>query len=101
VAWVAAARGVGLRAAVSYYGGFIPKLLHERPQCPTMLHWAEHDHVVSAADRQAVVDAFPELPQFTYDAEHGFNCGERSAYQPDAARIANERTLAFLAHHLA
>jgi carboxymethylenebutenolidase len=100
VAWVAAARGIGLKAAVAYYGGFIPKLLHERPQCPMMLHWAEHDHVVSPADRQAVMDAFPQLPQFTYDAEHGFNCSERSAWQAQAARVANERTLAFLAQHL-
>lgn len=100
VAWVAAARNIGLKAAVAYYGGFIPKLLHEQPQCPVMLHWAEHDHVVAPADRQAVMDAFPQVPQFTYDAEHGFNCGERSAYQADAARVANERTLAFLAQHL-
>lgn len=100
VAWVGAARAIGLRAAVAYYGGFIPRLLHERPQCPVLLHWAEHDHVVSTAQRQAVADAFPELPQFTYDAEHGFNCSERPAHQPAAARLANERTLDFLARHL-
>jgi len=100
VAWVSAARSIGLKAAVAYYGGFIPKLLHERPQCPAMLHWAEHDHVVALEDRQSVMEAFPHVPQFTYDAEHGFNCGERSAYQADAARVANERTLAFLSQHL-
>lgn len=100
VAWVCAARAIGLKAAVAYYGGFIPKLLHERPQCPTMLHWAEHDHVVPPGERQAVMDAFPDVPQFTYNAEHGFNCPERSAYQAQAATVANDRTLGFLAQHL-
>jgi carboxymethylenebutenolidase len=100
VAWVSAARAIGLQAAVAYYGGFIPRLLHERPQCPTMLHWAEHDHVVSSDARQAVMNAFAELPQYTYDAEHGFNCPERAAYQSQAASIANERTLGFLSQNL-
>ena len=43
VAWLAAARVAGLAAAVPYYGGAIPALVHERPRCPTMLHFGESD----------------------------------------------------------
>jgi carboxymethylenebutenolidase len=101
VAWVAAARLPALQAAVAYYGGFIPRLLDQRPACPVLLHWAEHDHVVTRADREAAMAAYPELAQHTYDAEHGFNCDERSAWQPAAAALALDRTRAFLAQHLA
>jgi carboxymethylenebutenolidase len=100
VTWQAAVRGIGLSAAVAYYGGFIPKLLGERLDCPVMLHWAEHDHIVSAEDRQAVLAAYPGVPQFSYDAEHGFNCTERGAFNAQAAALAHERTLAFLAEHI-
>jgi carboxymethylenebutenolidase len=36
-----------------------------------------------------------------YDADHGFNCDHRGAYQEASALLARERTLAFFAKHLA
>ena len=46
--------------------------------------------------------AHPDLPLYVYsDAGHAFNRdADPSAYVPDAARLAEERTLAFLAQHL-
>jgi carboxymethylenebutenolidase len=35
-----------------------------------------------------------------YPSGHGFNCDERGSYDPDSARIARERSLAFLNRHL-
>ena len=35
-----------------------------------------------------------------YDADHGFNCDQRAAYDAAAASLARQRTLAFLAAHL-
>ena len=34
------------------------------------------------------------------DAEHGFNCDMRASYNAEAAQLARQRTLAFLAQHL-
>jgi carboxymethylenebutenolidase len=36
----------------------------------------------------------------TYDADHGFNCDARPSYNAAAAKLARERTLAFLARHV-
>jgi len=36
-----------------------------------------------------------------YQANHGFNCDQRGAWNEPAARLARERTLAFFAKHLA
>jgi carboxymethylenebutenolidase len=37
---------------------------------------------------------------YIYPARHGFNCDHRAAYDAQAARLARERTLAFLAEQL-
>ena len=34
------------------------------------------------------------------DAGHGFNCDQRSSYNPQAAALARTRTLEFLSHYL-
>jgi carboxymethylenebutenolidase len=46
--------------------------------------------------------ARPEVEVFVYaGAGHGFGCEERGSYVADAAALAQERTLAFFARHLA
>ena len=35
-----------------------------------------------------------------YDADHGFSCDHRSAWNASAAELARERTLAFIERHL-
>jgi carboxymethylenebutenolidase len=42
----------------------------------------------------------PECEIYVYPAGHAFNCDERPSYNADAARLALERTLAFLAKHV-
>jgi carboxymethylenebutenolidase len=34
------------------------------------------------------------------DAQHGFNCEERGSYNEAAAKLARERSMAFLDKHL-
>jgi carboxymethylenebutenolidase len=34
------------------------------------------------------------------DADHGFNCDMRGSFNAEAAKLARQRTLAFLAQHL-
>lgn len=45
--------------------------------------------------------AHPELEVQIYAAGHGFNCDQRASYNEAASALARERTLAFLARHLA
>jgi carboxymethylenebutenolidase len=37
---------------------------------------------------------------FLYPADHGFNCNQRGAFDAEAARLARERTLAFLRRNI-
>ncbi|MEZ5738956.1 MAG: dienelactone hydrolase family protein [Burkholderiaceae bacterium] len=100
IAWLAAARTVGLACAVAYYGGGIPAHRDEKPACPLMLHFGERDTHPSLADAQAVARETPQAQAYFYAAGHGFNCDHRGSYDVDAATLARQRTLAFLADHL-
>ena len=49
-----------------------------------------------------IAAAHPESPLYVYEgADHGFNCEQRSAYNPQAAALARQRTLKFLARYVA
>lgn len=87
-------------AAVGYYGGRIPSMLDQAPGCPVMLHFAEQDEHIPLSDTQAIRERYPEVEIFTYPADHGFNCDQRSAYDPASAQRAWNRSLAFLHEHV-
>ena len=42
----------------------------------------------------------PDVPVYTYPADHGFNCDERASYDAPSAKLAWERTMAHFAKHL-
>jgi carboxymethylenebutenolidase len=44
--------------------------------------------------------AHPEVPVYLYAAGHGFSCDQRASYDAESARVARERTLAFLEEHI-
>ena len=100
VAWVAAARVAGLACAVPYYGGSIPNFADEQPRCPVMCHFGEHDQSPKPEQARSIVAAHPGVAAHFYDAGHGFNCDQRGSFDPAAAKLARERTLAFLAQHV-
>ena len=99
LAWLAATR-IGPAAAVGYYGGRIAQHAGEIPCCPVMLHFGARDPHIPLSEIDAVRARHPELPVFSYDAGHGFNCDQRKDYDPQAAALARERTLEFLCKHL-
>jgi carboxymethylenebutenolidase len=99
LAWLAASR-LPVQAAVGYYGGRIAGYLNEQPRCPVMLHFGTQDAHIPKADVDKIQAAHPEIDIFRYDAGHGFNCDARSSYNPEAAKVARERSLAFLIQHL-
>jgi carboxymethylenebutenolidase len=68
----------------------------EQPKCPVMLHFGERDAHIPVASVEEFKKAHPTLPVYLYPADHGFNCDQRGSYDAAAARLARERTLAFL-----
>jgi carboxymethylenebutenolidase len=95
---------VPLRAAVSFYGGGIaPALLDRAPKlkAPSLLVWGGLDKHITPEHRKAVTDALKEHGKSYVNvefsqADHGFFCDERAAYEPQSARQAWALTLEFL-----
>jgi len=98
---------VPLKAAISYYGGNMPTLLHRTSKLSaTMLFfWGELDSHIPAEHRTQITKAMREAKKdyidvvFSY-ADHGFFCDARQSYQPDAARLSWDLAQAFLKSRL-
>lgn len=104
--WLTATRGEDYEmqpaCAVGYYAGGIGKVADEEPSCPVLLHFGAADTHIGPDQIEAVRSAHPEVTIHIYEgAEHGFNCNVRSSYNPEAAKLARERTLAFLKENIA
>jgi len=102
LAWKSAALLTGLSAAVPYYGGGMTaeSEIARQPQCPVLAHFGDQDHWIPMEGIEAFRKAHPEVEVHVYAAHHGFNCDQRASYDEAAARLARERTLAFLAEKL-
>ncbi|HTZ90739.1 MAG TPA: dienelactone hydrolase family protein [Alloacidobacterium sp.] len=99
IAWLSATR-LKTDAVVGYYGGYIGKYAEETPQAPVMLHFGKLDTHIPKEDVDRVQAAHPEVQVFWYEAGHGFNCDARSSYEPNSAKLARGRSLAFLTNNL-
>jgi carboxymethylenebutenolidase len=86
--------------AVSYYGGQIKNHLDKSPKRPVLYHFGEKDPYIPSTDIEQIRVADPGGEFHLYPADHGFNCDERASYEAASARLARERTLAFLAAHM-
>ena len=100
--WRAASALNGLSAAVPYYGGGMTTEAEaaRQPRVPVMAHFGEQDHWIPLDSVRAFEKAQPGVTVHVYAANHGFNCDHRGAWNAEAAQLARERTLAFLAQHL-
>jgi carboxymethylenebutenolidase len=106
MSWLAATRGASVHmqpaCTVGYYPGGIGHVATEQPSCPVMLHFGAQDSHIGADQSDAVRNAHPEVEIFIYEgADHAFAGKERTAYNPAQAKIADARTLDFLAKHIA
>jgi len=95
MAWLASTR-LNPDVAVGYYGGQIARFAAENPRCPVMLHFGTLDKHIPREDVERVHAAHPEVQIFWYEADHGFNCTDRSSYNAPAAKQARNRSLEFL-----
>ena len=94
VAWLSA-QSLSFAAAASYYGKDVVEFLDRAPKCPTILHFGDADRLIPISDVERIRAAFPDIPNFLYNAGHGFD-----ANVPEAARIARERTLGLMRQHV-
>jgi carboxymethylenebutenolidase len=100
LAWLSATR-LQPAAAIGYYGGGIGRFASENPNCPVMLHFGALDKHIPKAEIDRVQAQHPDVQVFWYEnADHGFNCNDRDTYNPEAAKLARERSLAFLRENL-
>ena len=107
-AWISATRGKANgfepACAIGYYAGGIGSVATEEPSCPVLLHFGGKDTHIGPDQIEAVKaahGAHGDVTIYVYEgAEHGFNCDMRASYNPEAAKLARERTLAFLKEHV-
>ena len=101
VAYMAASR-LPFACAVSYYGGGIARLVDRmKPAIPVMYHYGAKDAFIPAATIDKIRAADPSGIFHVYEgADHGFSCDDRASYHEEASRLAEQRSLEFLARHL-
>ena len=95
LAFAAAQHVEGLAAAVGYYGSGIAALPEAQLRCPVMLQFGDQDKSIPLADIEKIRREHPDIAIHIYPAGHGFSCNDRSAYEPESAKLARERTLEF------
>jgi carboxymethylenebutenolidase len=100
LAWLAVARIPGFACAICYYGGGMPDAIGEQPRAPVLAHFGEQDAVIPVAGVAALGKAHRSLEVHLYPAGHGFNCDQRGSFHAESARVARERTLAYLRKHV-
>jgi len=102
IAFLAAARLNGLSAAIGYYGGQIVKNADEKPKLPTQLHFGEKDASIPMSDVETIKQKRGgDCEIYVYPgAQHGFYCDERGSYDAASAKLAWQRSLAFLDKNL-
>jgi len=102
-------------AAVTFYGGGVaqgrfglPPLIELAPslRVPWLGLYGDLDRSIPVEDVEALRESATRAPVETEvvrypDAEHGFNCNERAAFNPTAAKHAWHRTLDWFDRHLA
>jgi carboxymethylenebutenolidase len=102
LAWRAAGQVTGLSAAVTYYGGGMTmgSERSRKPAVPTMAHFGDQDAHITLESVKAFEQAHPEVEVHLYEANHGFNCDQRGAWNAGAAATALERSLFHFGKHV-
>ncbi|AWZ01465.1 carboxymethylenebutenolidase [Rhodobiaceae bacterium] len=91
---------------VGYYGVGIDEKLEEASNIskPTMLHIAEEDRFVNKEAQTMIKDGLKDIPLVTIhsyaDQEHAFARHKGTHYDADAAKLANDRTVAMFEKYL-
>lgn len=91
-------------AAVPFYGTPPAEGLRDQVKGPLLLHFAELDNRVNSTwpdyEKTLKANNVPYTAHVYADANHGFHNDSTGRYDPEAAELAWERTLAFFREHL-
>lgn len=101
LAYLSASRLSGFSCAIAYYGGGMQDATAEKPKVPVLGHFGEKDKHIPVEGIRKLAAAHPSMEVHFYDADHGFNCDQRGAWDAPSAQLARQRTLDFFARHLA
>jgi carboxymethylenebutenolidase len=100
-AWISA-DALDMDAAVIFYGSDVFDCLDRRPQCPALLHYGDQDHIVPMDRVEQIRATYPDAEFHIYPgAGHAFYNPEQANHDADAAKLAHERSIAFLDRHFA
>ena len=99
---------IGLRAAISFYGGGIAPALLPRAanlHAPMLFFWGGLDKHIPQDQIRSVIDTVraagkPYINVDISDADHGFFCDARPSYNPIAAKEAWSLVTSFLEAHV-
>lgn len=86
--------------SVSYYGARNLPFLGETPKAPVMFHFGELDKSIPPEMVTKHHEQLPQMPLYTYPADHAFNRDVGDHYDEASARLALRRTLDFFESHL-
>ena len=102
ISFLAAGKLNGLSAAVCYYGGQIVKNADQAPKVPTQMHFGEKDASIPMSDVEMIKQKRGgDCEIYVYpEAQLGFSCDERGSYNEPAAKLAWQRSMAFLAKNV-
>jgi len=86
-----------LRAQSPFYGTRLKQFMDNPLSAPVLLHFGSKDDHSPPDVIAAVKEKFPEAEVYVYDAGHAFANDARPAfYSEEAAKLAHERSKAFL-----
>ncbi|WP_323012489.1 dienelactone hydrolase family protein [Castellaniella sp.] len=100
LAWRTAGLNHTFAAASCWHGGGIARHCHDTPHMPVQMHFGAQDHSIPLSDVEQIRAAQPHVDIQVYEgAGHSFGRTGTASYQPEAAQLAWDRTLAFFARH--
>ena len=103
--WLAATLGAELQAGVPFYGAAAPTESVPQIKAPLLIHYAEDDPRINAM--QPAYEAALKAAGVTFEAHvypgtrHGFHNNSTPRYNPEAAKLAWERTVGWFKKYLA
>ncbi len=101
LSWIASQKSFIFDKTVCFYGSNIPDFLIKNINSPSVLHFGEKDKGIPKAAIDKVKEYKSKQEQiikiFEYkDADHGFNCEDRSSYHANSAKLSFTRSLNFI-----
>jgi carboxymethylenebutenolidase len=87
-------------AGVSYYGRGTVEWLDLQPSCAMMYHYGEVDQLIPLQIVEQIQRKRNGIVRVWGNADHGFNCKDRPAFNKNVASKAMAETLEFLAENL-